>query len=182
MRTDGKRRRLMRSVAFSLAFALLVLGGAFSQEPSGEASRVPPLPRIVPETFPPALREMVKRAYEEAVAHPQDPSANGQLGMILQAYQHGDERAGICYRRAHSLDQVSFRWAYYLALVQSEEGHYAEAVLTLQEALRLYEKNKYDVPDGGDRLQAELNAIYTDPGLLLGLGVEYGKQGKLQEA
>ncbi len=270
----------MRPVAFSLAFALLVLGGAFSQEPSGEASRVPPLPRIVPETFPPALREMVKRAYEEAVAHPQDPSANGQLGMILQAYQHGDERAGICYRRAHSLDQVSFRWAYYLALVQSEEGHYAEAVLTLQEALRLdqdylpaqlklgdcflasgrlkeaanlftgivrrrpqsaqayyrlgrvlekkndlsgardsfgkacdlypnfgaahyalmrvyerqgnteaareelrlYEKNKYDVPDGGDRFQAELNAIYTDPGVLLALGVEYGNQGKLQEA
>src|SRR6266571_266497 len=280
MRLNGRGRILIRRMAFSLALSLFFLGGAFSQEPSGKASRVPPLPRIVPETFPPALRERVKRAYEDAVAHPQDPSANGQLGMILQAYQHADERAGVCYRRAHSLDQVSFRWAYYLSLVQSEEGHYSEAVLTLQEALRLdpdylpaqlklgdcflasgrveeaanlfteivrrhphsaqayyrlgrvlekennlggagdsfgkacelypnfgaahyalmrvyerqgkteasreelrlYEKNKYDVPDGGDGLQAELNAIYTDPGVLMGLGIEYGNQGKLQEA
>src|SRR5437899_1147914 len=115
MRLNGRRRILIRRVAFSLAFSLFLLGGAFSQEPSGKASRVPPLPRIVPETFPPALRERVKRAYDEALAHPQDPSVNGQLGMILQAYQHADERAGVCYRRARLLDHVSFRWAYYLA-------------------------------------------------------------------
>ena len=280
MRTNGRGRILIRRVAFSLAFALLVLGGGFSQEPPGEASRVPPLPRIVPETFPPALRETVKRAYEEAVAYPWDPSASGHLGMVLQAYNHSDTTAEICYRRARVYDPSSFRWAYYLSLVQSEEGHYSEAVLTLQEALRLdpdylpaqlklgdcflasgrveeaanlfteivrrhphsaqayyrlgrvlekennlggagdsfgkacelypnfgaahyalmrvyerqgkteasreelrlYEKNKYDVPDGGDGLQAELNAIYTDPGILMGLGIEYGNQGKLQEA
>ena len=57
--------------------------------------------------------------------------------MILQAVGQSNERAAACYRRAHILDPTSFRWVYYLALVQGAEGGYAEAVATLRDALRL---------------------------------------------
>jgi len=57
--------------------------------------------------------------------------------MILQAFGPYGESAAVCYRRAHMLEPKSFRWVYYLALVQGAEGGHAEAIATLREALRL---------------------------------------------
>jgi tetratricopeptide (TPR) repeat protein len=127
----------MRGAAITLAILLNALGGASSQESPIAAPGAPPLPAVVPETFPSSIREKVRHAYAGAVAHPLDPSANGQLGMVLQAYHASDTTAEICYRRARVFEPSSFRWAYYLALIQAEQKKYHEATTTLREALKL---------------------------------------------
>jgi tetratricopeptide (TPR) repeat protein len=98
---------------------------------------LPELPAIVPESFPPHLREKVQNLFEAAAANPRSAEASGKLGMILQAYQNSDQRAEICYRRARLLAPGSFRWAYYLGSVQAARGKHPEAAKTLQEALQL---------------------------------------------
>ena len=127
----------MRRPACVVAVFLLLLSGRQSvKTPQGSPS-VPPVPQIAPETFPPSIREKVREAYARALTHPLDPQANGQLGMILQAYHPPDSNAEICYRRARAFDPSSFRWAYYLGLVQAEQKKYAEAAATLREALKV---------------------------------------------
>ena len=56
--------------------------------------------------------------------------------MFLQAFQQF-ESAEACYRRAHSFDPKSFRWAYYLGLVQAQNGKSAPAAVSLQDATRI---------------------------------------------
>jgi tetratricopeptide (TPR) repeat protein len=103
-----------------------------------QAANSPELPRIVPDDFPPAtIREKVRVAYAAVVSNPLDASANGKLGMILEAYRPDDERAEACYRRAHQLDPRSFRWTYYLAMVLAAQAKYDQAIATLQQALQL---------------------------------------------
>lgn len=263
-----------------LALALSLPASARSAGRSDQSPSLPELPQIIPDNFPLSIREKVQKAYTAALAHPEDASLNGRLGMVLHAYQQSDERAKICYRRAHLLDPTSFRWVYYLGSVQAARGKYDEAIATLREALRLdpeylpaqlklgdcllastnaeearqlyegivkrhpdsaqahyglgraraanqdskgaiesfrracelfpyfgaahyalalayqrlgkadrareefslYEKNKYDIPGAGDRLQAELNELYTSPANLIGLGIEFARQGKLEQA
>jgi len=238
------------------------------------------LPELDPDSFPTAIRAQVRGAYTAARARPEDPAASGNLGMILHAFQPSDPRAEVCYRRARLSDPKSFRWAYYLGLVQAARGDFPEAIATLREALRLdpgylpaqlklgecllsagnapearalfeavvrrhpqsaqafyglgrarmagedeagaieayrkacelfpyfgpahyalglaynrlgetgrareefarYKANKYDIPGAGDRLQAELNALYTSPAYLVELGAELARQGKLEQA
>jgi tetratricopeptide (TPR) repeat protein len=241
---------------------------------------LPALPKVVPEDFPSPVREKVRAARAAVLAAPDNPDANGRLGMVLHACEPADARAEICYRRARLLDPNSFRWAYYLGLVQAARGNSAEAIATIREALRLdpgylpaqlklgewllaagsarearalleevvrrhpdsaqalytlgrartaeddeagaveafqkacelfpyfgpahyalglayrrlgqderareefalYKANKYDIPGAGDRLQAELNELYTSPSYLLDLGTELARQGKLEAA
>ena len=56
--------------------------------------------------------------------------------MILQAYDEFDLAARY-YRRARMLDPESFRWIYYLALVQSASGQNDLAITNLRKALQL---------------------------------------------
>ncbi|MFN7998219.1 MAG: tetratricopeptide repeat protein [Bryobacteraceae bacterium] len=100
-------------------------------------SRVPDLPVVDAESFPVSLRDKVREAYAAVLATPESAAANGKLGMILQACKPSDPRAEVCYQRARRSDPNSFRWAYYLALVQAAGGNYAEAIPTIREALRL---------------------------------------------
>jgi tetratricopeptide (TPR) repeat protein len=120
-----------------VAALLLVWGTAQTEKPPQGSPSVPPLPRIVPETFPPSIRKKMQEAYTRALAHPLDPQANGQLGMILQAFNASDPRAEVCYRRALEFAPSTFRWVYYLALVQEEQKSYAEAVASFREVLAL---------------------------------------------
>lgn len=250
------------------------------QTSSGQASPLTDLPAIAPESFPPALQEKVRAAYDAARARPDDPAAVGRLGMILQAYHYPDQKALACYGRAHALDPKSFRWVYYLGMVHAARGSHAEAVQAFREALRLdpqyfpaqlklgealiasgaalearklyeeavrrypesaqawfglgraqaatedqaaaveslrracdlfpqfgaahyalalayrrlkrpeeakkelelYEKNKRDVPGAGDRLQFDLNDLYTNPSQLIEMGIDYAGQGDLERA
>ena len=274
MRAVGERAVLLLGLALALA------GAAWGASRPDQSASLPGLPQIIPDNFPPPIREKVREAYAAAVASPQDASANGRLGMILHAYQVSDQKAEVCYRRAQLLDPASFRWAYYLGVVQAARGTYDEAIMTFREALRLdpeylpaqlklgecllaagrteearqlheeivrrhpssaqahyglgraraatkdptgaveslrracelfpyfgaahyalalayqrlgkrdeareelalYEKNKHDIPGAGDRLQAELNELFTSPAYLVELGVEFARQGKLEQA
>lgn len=123
-----------RWTAPRLALALTIFGvcsSGWCEQPAA----LPTLPQVAFASFLPAIREGIQKAYTAVVANPQDPSANGKLGMVLHA--HGQfEGAEVCYRRARALDPASFRWRYYLGVVQNAQGKYDEAAATLRQALR----------------------------------------------
>jgi tetratricopeptide (TPR) repeat protein len=95
------------------------------------------LPAVNVESFPVSIRGKVREAYAAVLASPESAAANGRLGMVLHAFQPADPRAEVCYRRARRSEPLSFRWVYYLALVQGARRDYEEAIATLREALRL---------------------------------------------
>jgi tetratricopeptide (TPR) repeat protein len=128
----------VKQISCVIAVLLFTSGVALPQKRAREQSSVPPLPRIVLETFPPSIREKVHEAYTRALANPLDPQANGQLGMILQAYNPPDSNAEICYRRARAIDPSSFRWVYYLALIQEDQKRFTEAATSFREVLALH--------------------------------------------
>jgi tetratricopeptide (TPR) repeat protein len=127
----------VRRTGLCLALSLLSLNNFGLPNSSDRSPALPALPRIVPGNFPPSIRERIRKAYAAALSNPRDASANGKLGMILDAYSQSDERAEACYSRARLLDPSAFRWAYYLAVVQGARGKYQQAAATLGEALRL---------------------------------------------
>ena len=112
--------------------AALLLGCSCLRQPPA----LPDLPALATEAFLPAIRDHVGNAYQQARADPLSPSANGKLGMVLQAYEQYDSSL-ICYRRARLLEPQSFRWAYYLGVVEAALGKNAEAAQTLRQAVRL---------------------------------------------
>lgn len=120
-----------------LLLAVALAGGAWSSISTVKHLSLPALPVVVSSEFPLPIRDKVQKAYAAAVAHPSDAAANGALGMLLQSADKTDNRAEICYRRAHSLDPISFRWTYYLGALQIALGESTEAVGTLRQALRL---------------------------------------------
>ena len=125
--------RVCRTSLF-LTLSLLLLSNFGHAKGSDHSPNLPELPRILPQNFPPTIRDRIQKGYAAALANPRDALANGQLGMVLQAYSPTDERAEACYRRAHLLDPASFRWAYYLALVQAATGGCTTALPRLAEA------------------------------------------------
>ncbi len=102
----------------------------------GRASDLPKIPKLNDSGFLPVIRHEVQQAYSAALAHPLSADASGKLGMVLDAYQQYDSAAP-CYERAHQLDGHSFRWVYYLGVLQIHQGKYDRAIVTLREALRL---------------------------------------------
>ena len=95
---------------------------------------VPPSPSL--DELAPAVRTQVQAAYEQARSAPQDPQANGELGMLLQA--HGRFGAAAAwYQRARGLDPEAFRWAYYHGLALEEQGQPDEAIAVYRHALSL---------------------------------------------
>jgi tetratricopeptide (TPR) repeat protein len=100
------------------------------------ATPLPELPAPKSATFLPTVRDQIDAAYKSAAADPRDAEANGQYGMVLDAYQQY-VAARACYERAHQLDPRSFRWAYYLALLQENGNDRPIAIATMREALKL---------------------------------------------
>ena len=94
------------------------------------------LPRLMLDNFSPAIRAQIGEAYSSARSHPENPVANGRLGMILQAYGLLPP-AAICYRHAAELAPADFRWVYYLALTEAERGQCDQATLNFRRALRI---------------------------------------------
>ena len=97
---------------------------------------LPPLPELKLGTFSPSVNRQLQEAYSAAQAHPNDPLANGKLGMVLDTYEQYDV-AAICYRRAHLLRPKSFRWIYYLGYVEFKQGQYDQAEKTFRAAILL---------------------------------------------
>ena len=101
-----------------------------------------PLPDLITaeqiklEEFEPAVRDQISRAYEEARKKSQDGAAVGRLGMMFQVYGKY-ELAESCYLRARGLDPRTFRWPYYLGIVEKSLGKNAQAIGHNREALNI---------------------------------------------
>lgn len=109
---------------------MLLLSACGSRKP------LPALPDVETSKFLPAVRQPIEQALADAKAKPNDPEANGRLGMILQA--NGQLAAArVCYERAAILDHKRFDWAYYLGVAQLSDGKTAEAATTLRHALEI---------------------------------------------
>lgn len=107
------------------AAALIVLAGCSPSE----------LPEI-PEAGDLPLLADVGRAYEDVLADPRNPEANGRFAALL--HRQGDlARAEIFYHRAFLLDTTNFAWIYRMAVVQLARDKYDAGVATLRHALRL---------------------------------------------
>jgi tetratricopeptide (TPR) repeat protein len=122
--------RVLNRACFVAAAAFL----AACSKPGSE--NPPPLPKLQIERFKPQIRARIEEAYRAALARPDDAAANGGLGMLLQAFEQL-ESAEACYRRARAFDPGRFDWAYYLGLVQSQNGENAEAAKNLAGAIRI---------------------------------------------
>ncbi|MGH9425760.1 MAG: tetratricopeptide repeat protein, partial [Terriglobia bacterium] len=112
--------------AFSVCLVGLVLG----------ASRLPDYPQLPLAQFAPSIRKQIQDAYDALRASPQDPAANGRLGMLLYAYQQ-NQSAAVCFERARALDPQEFRWTYYLASVRAALGDSVQALSAFRESVRL---------------------------------------------
>lgn len=94
-----------------------------------------PLPRLALDDFPGASRQSIGRAYEDAVAHPDDAARVGHLGMVLQAWEQFDSAAAV-YKHARTLEP-RFDWFYLGGIVETRLAHHAAAARLLAEAARL---------------------------------------------
>ncbi len=130
------RRRARPSAVVWIGLWLAVSGGSRLSAAPDETPALPELPRLALDKSIPTVRAAVKEAYDAVLAHPRDASANGKLGMVLHAHSFPAE-AEVCYRRAHLLDPASFRWIYYLALVEMDQAKCNDAVPAFREALQI---------------------------------------------
>jgi tetratricopeptide (TPR) repeat protein len=126
--------RKVQTLILGLALTAAV-GNCFPKD-TDTNSRLPPLPKITVQDILPGIRDQVQNAYSAVQAHPRDASANGRLAMILHVYNQ-PKAATACYQRAHHLDPNSFRWLFYLGMVEQAQGQYDQAASTFQRALRL---------------------------------------------
>jgi tetratricopeptide (TPR) repeat protein len=76
----------------------------------------PPLPALTLDSYPPAARSAIARAYEEARRSAADARAAGQLGRVLHAWEQW-EAARSAYARASALAPEAHEWRYLDALV-----------------------------------------------------------------
>lgn len=97
---------------------------------------LPEIPALSLDGFASPGREHMQSAFDAVRRNPRHAEANGRLGMILHAYrQHASAEAA--YARAHFLDRASFKWVYYLSLVQEARGNREAAIASLRTAIRL---------------------------------------------
>jgi len=101
-----------------------------------QSALLPPLPAVDVAGFEPEIRRQVTGARGDVVARPRDAAANGQLGIILQAYERY-ELAAVLLERAHRLAPNEFRWAFCLGVVRGELGQAEGAIEALTIAGRL---------------------------------------------
>jgi protein O-GlcNAc transferase len=96
--------------------------------------QAPPLPALAIESYPPAARSSIARAYEDARQAPDDPRRVGQLGRVLHAWEQW-EAARAAYARAAALAPQAHEWRYLDALVWQRLARPDLAVAGLREAL-----------------------------------------------
>jgi len=96
-----------------------------------KAPAIPELPTLALDNISPGIRDQIQEAYTDARAHMSDDAEIGRLGMVLQTYGLFKE-AAVCYRWACQLAPSTFRWAYYLGMVEAAEGHCDAAATTFR--------------------------------------------------
>ena len=98
--------------------------------------QTPTLPRLPLDTYPPAMRDAVSRAYHDAETRPRDGTAAGVLARLLHAWEQWDA-AHEAYSRAAALAPQVFDWPYLDACVLARQVRPAEAAARLREALAI---------------------------------------------
>ena len=124
----------MRKALYLIFCQALIL--AWHTVGAQKSPAIPELPLLVLDNVAPAVRDQIQEAYANARANLNDEGAIGRLGMVLQTYGLLKE-AAVCYRRASQLAPSTFRWVYYLGVVEAGEGRCDAAASTLRMALRL---------------------------------------------
>jgi tetratricopeptide (TPR) repeat protein len=117
-----------------LALALVIFHGGPPATPMPQEA--PPLPRVSLDTYPPAAREQVLRAYRDAAARSTDPAAAGALARVLHAWEQWDA-AHAAYARARALASQTFEWHYLDGIVLERLARHAEAATALRQALKV---------------------------------------------
>ncbi len=130
-----RRRTARLPPAAALALLACSVVSSCAREGVPDAS-VPPLPEIPVEELGPRVRAQIEEAYLLAQSEPPSGDAAGRLGMLLQANLRLDE-ARLCFERAAALSPGTFRWTYYLAVVQAIAGRFGEAADSYRAALAL---------------------------------------------
>ena len=105
-------------------------------EPAAARQSAPTAPAPPVDLFPPAAREMIRRASRDAGARPSDAQAAGQLARVLHAWEQWDA-AHDAYRRAQSLAPRAYEWHYLDGVVLQRLARHSEAAEQLQRAVAL---------------------------------------------
>jgi tetratricopeptide (TPR) repeat protein len=136
----GKRRvgsKRWRRSLFVLLAAVSGLGSWLllkSLLPVGLPKDFPDAPE--PQSLAPELGRLISNADAQAREHPASAEDVGRLGMVYHANQFYD-RAVSAYRIASRVDPGDYRWFYYQALVDEENGLEKPQFALLQETVRL---------------------------------------------
>ena len=153
----------------------------------------PPMPTLVLDSYPPAARDALARAYGDATAHDRDADRTGALGRVLHAWEQWDA-AHRAYARAQALAPRSFDWHYLDAVVLQRLARPLEAVAQLQAALPIKPdylparvKLAESLLDAGDlvdsqRLFSGLTDPDSAPAVAFGLGRIAAAQGRHEAA
>jgi predicted Zn-dependent protease len=99
-----------------------------------EREPLPPLPEVALDGLGGPVARQMEESLAAARAADADASANGRLGMVLQAYVRLPA-AEVAYRRARLLDPESFQWCYLHGVVLQALGSPVEAGAALIAAL-----------------------------------------------
>lgn len=113
---------------------LLLLLATIAQ--AAAAPIAPALPRLPLETYPPAMRSAVSRAYASAAARPDSADAAGALARLLHAWEQWDA-AHEAYTRAAALAPRTLDWPYLDACVLQRLARQADAAARLKQALAI---------------------------------------------
>ena len=105
-------------------------------QPSQGTQTPPELQQVNVASFPPETREQLEAAYAAARQNPQDASASGRLGMLLDLY-HRPADASVCYQRAHLIEPGAFAWLYYWGSLLLNQQRMEEAAGVLSSAVEI---------------------------------------------
>jgi tetratricopeptide (TPR) repeat protein len=167
---------------------------ALAGTPTQSKEAPPALPRLAPETLPAASRDALSRQYKEALARPNDATAVGTLGRVLQAWEQWDA-AHAAYTRARALAPATLDWHYLDAVVLQRLARQREAVEALRRALsahpdylpaklRLAEAlfELGELPESRKLFEPLVAVAATEPAALVGLGRIAAAEGRHEEA
>src|SRR3954468_20812447 len=86
------------------------------------------------DTFPPAARDALGRAYTQAETHPRDAQAAGALARALHAWEQWDA-AHAAYQRAQALQPGEAAWAYLDGVALQRLARQRDAAAALRRAV-----------------------------------------------
>lgn len=123
--------RFTAVAVFVALIALVHCGGGNPPE-----ADVGPLPQVDLSTLDPDLADRLAKAVTNLRSEPENPSFNGDVAMMLHAYQQF-ELAVQFYQRAQALEPAGLQWPYYLGVIHASQGRYDEAIVSFNSVLAI---------------------------------------------